>query len=117
MGNIEHSKIECDGGPYCQAPEHVHGCFAEGRTWLTGPKEVSRLRDQLAGAVQALLKIAHEYAGESSTMRATAWHALEAMGVDPSTAGGRCDAGSDSAAQSGHITPPRLRASTNREEN
>lgn len=23
------SPIECDGGPQCQAAEHVHGCFAE----------------------------------------------------------------------------------------
>jgi hypothetical protein len=24
--------IECDGGPHCQAPEHIHGCFAERRS-------------------------------------------------------------------------------------
>ena len=42
--------------------------------------EVPYVRADLhEGAVEALLKIAHEYAGESSTMRATAWHALEAM--------------------------------------
>lgn len=28
LDTFEH-KIECDGGPHCQAEKHIHGCFAE----------------------------------------------------------------------------------------
>lgn len=29
------AQIECDGGPHCQAAEHIHGCFAERSTVQT----------------------------------------------------------------------------------
>lgn len=40
-GSDDMSDIECDGGPYCQAVEHVEGCFATMRRRT----EVERLRE------------------------------------------------------------------------
>jgi len=52
--------VECDGGPYCQATEHIEGCYATARPHgLTGDAgEVERLRQQLRGAVAEIEQIA-----------------------------------------------------------
>lgn len=46
-------EIECDGGPYCQATEHIEGCFADQplSAYARVKHENIALRDQLAGAV------------------------------------------------------------------
>jgi hypothetical protein len=67
-------RIECDGGPNCQATEHIHGCFAERDRWKTragvGKERIAFLERRLARAVEVretaadLLRVLEKYDAE-----------------------------------------------------
>ncbi len=82
--------VECDGGPYCQAPVHMHGCYADNGTNCDHPSE-HQPRPSSGADTQALIERLqhwlpkdireHHTGGDFGGCSCEAHDALDALGA------------------------------------